>query len=41
LAHWFRNLEALMPRFPSFQRRKFGREFWWTWNPENEAQARE
>jgi transposase-like protein len=28
LAHWFRNLEALTPRFAWFQRRKFRREFW-------------
>ena len=27
LAHWFRNLEALTPRFAWFQRRKFRREF--------------
>jgi len=41
LAHWFRNLEALTPRFPWFQRRKFRREFWWIWDAENEPQARE
>lgn len=41
LAHWFRNLEALTPRFPWFQRRKFRREFWWIWDAENESQARE
>jgi len=41
LAHWFRNLEALTPRFPWGQRRKFRREFWWLWDAENEAQARE
>jgi transposase-like protein len=41
LAHWFRHLEALTPRFPWFQRRKFRREFWWIWDAENEAQARE
>ncbi|MGB8493543.1 MAG: transposase [Candidatus Acidiferrum sp.] len=41
LAHWFRNLEALTPRFPWFQRRKFRREFWWIWDAEDEAQARE
>ena len=41
LAHWFRNLEARTPRFPWFQRRKFRREFWWVWDAENEAQARE
>lgn len=41
LAHWFRNLEALTPRFPWFQRRKFRREFWWIWDAENQAQARE
>ena len=27
-AHWFRNLEALTPRFTWFERRKFRREFW-------------
>jgi len=41
LAHWFRNLEALTPRFAWFQRRKFRREFWWIWEAENEAQARD
>jgi putative transposase len=41
LAHWFRNLEALTPRFPWFERRKFRREFWWIWDAENEAQARD
>ncbi len=41
LVHWFRNLEALTPRFPWFQRRKFRREFWWIWDAENERQARE
>lgn len=41
LAHWFRHLEARTPRFPWFQRRKFRREFWWIWDAENEAQARE
>ncbi len=41
LAHWFRHLEALTPRFPWFQRRKFRREFWWIWEAENEHQARE
>lgn len=41
LAHWFRNLEALTPRFAWFQRRKFRREFWWIWDAENEAQARD
>jgi putative transposase len=41
LAHWFRNLEALTPRFAWFQRRKFRREFWWIWDAENETQARE
>lgn len=41
LAHWFRNLEALTPRFPWFQRGRFRREFWWIWEAENEAQARE
>jgi len=41
LAHWFRNLEALTPRFPWFQRRKFRREFWWIWDAEDEAQARD
>jgi len=40
LAHWFRNLEALTPRFPWFQRRKFRREFWWIWDAETEVQAR-
>jgi transposase-like protein len=40
LAHWFRNLEALTPRFPWFQRRKFRREFWWIWDAESEVQAR-
>ncbi len=41
LAHWFRNLEALTPRFAWGQRRKLRREFWWIWDAENEAQARE
>jgi transposase-like protein len=41
LAHWFRNLEALTPRLAWFQRRKFRREFWWIWDAENEAQARD
>src|SRR5258708_5578757 len=41
LAHWFRNLEALTPRFAWFQRRKFRREFWWIWDAENQAQARD
>jgi len=41
LAHWFRNLEALTPRFPWFERRKFRREFWWIWDAENQAQARD
>ena len=41
LAHWFRHLEALTPRFPWFQRRKFRREFWWIWDAENEVQARQ
>jgi putative transposase len=41
LAHWFRNLEALTPRFPWGQRRKFRREFWWIWDAENEQQARD
>ena len=41
LAHWFRNLEALTPRFPWGQRRKFRREFWWIWDAENEHQARD
>lgn len=41
LAHWFRNLEALTPRWAWFQRRKFRREFWWIWDAENEAQARD
>lgn len=41
LAHWFRNLEALTPRFAWFQRRKFRREFWWIWEAENERQARD
>ena len=40
LAHWFRHLEALTPRFPWFQRRKFRREFWWIWDAESEVQAR-
>ncbi len=40
LAHWFRNLEALTPRFVWFQRRKLRREFWWIWDAENEPQAR-
>ncbi len=40
LAHWLRNLEALTPRFPWSQRRKFRREFWWIWDAENEPQAR-
>lgn len=41
LAHWFRNLEALTPRLPWFRRRKFRREFWWIWEAESEAQARQ
>jgi putative transposase len=41
LAHWFRNLEALTPRLAWFQRRKFRREFWWIWDAENRAQARD
>ncbi len=41
LAHWFRTLEALTPRLAWFGRRKFRREFWWIWDAENEAQARE
>ena len=41
LAHWFRNREAVTPRFPWFQRRKFRREFWWIGDAENEAQARD
>src|SRR6202158_3802592 len=41
LAHWFRNLEAVTPRLAWFQRRKFRREFWWIWDAENEAQARD
>ncbi len=41
LAHWFRNLEALTPRFAWLQRGKFRREFWWIWDAENQAQARE
>lgn len=41
LAHWFRNLEALTPRLAWFERRKFRREFWWIWEAENQAQARE
>jgi transposase-like protein len=41
LAHWFRSLEALTPRLPWFQRRKFRREFWWIWDAENQAQARD
>jgi transposase-like protein len=41
LAHWFRNLEAVTPRFPWFQRKKFRREFWWIWEAENERQARD
>lgn len=41
LAHWFRNLEALTPRFTWFERRKFRREFWWIWDAENPAQARD
>jgi len=40
LAHWFRHLEALTPRFPWGQRRKLRREFWWIWDAENEHQAR-
>ncbi len=40
LAHWFRNLEALTPRFAWFQRRKFRREFWWFWEADNERQLR-
>lgn len=41
LAHWFRNLEALTPRFAWFQRHKFRREFWWIWDAENQVQARD
>jgi transposase-like protein len=41
LAHWFRNLEAVTPRLAWFERRKFRREFWWIWEAENEAQARD
>jgi putative transposase len=41
LAHWFRNLEAVTPRFTWFERRKFRREFWWIWDAENQAQARD
>jgi len=41
LVHWFRNLEALTPRWAWFQRRKFRREFWWIWEAEKETQARE
>jgi putative transposase len=41
LAHWFRNLEAVTPRLAWFQRRKFRREFWWIWDAENPAQARD
>jgi putative transposase len=41
LTHWFRNLEALTPRFTWLERRKFRREFWWIWEAENEAQARD
>ena len=40
LAHWFRNLEALTPRFAWFARKKFRREFWWIWEAETEGQAR-
>lgn len=41
LAHWFRNLEALTPRWAWFERRKFRREFWWIWEAEDQAQARD
>jgi len=41
LAHWFRNLEALTPRLAWFQRRRFRREFWWIWDAEDAAQARD
>lgn len=41
LAHWFRNLEALTPRWAWFERRKFRREFWWIWEAEDSAQARD
>jgi len=41
LAHWFRNLEALTPRFSWLQRRKLRREFWWIWDAKNETQARD
>ncbi len=41
LAHWFRNLEALTPRFSWSERRKLRREFWWIWDAENETQARD
>jgi transposase-like protein len=34
-------LEALTPRFPWFQQRKFRREFWWIWDAKNQAQARD
>lgn len=41
LVHWFRNLEALTPRLPWFQRRKLRREFWWIWEADDAAQARQ
>jgi len=41
LAHWFRNLEALTPRWAWFRRRQFRREFWWIWDAEDSAQARD
>jgi transposase-like protein len=41
LVHWFRNLEALTPPFTAGQRRKFRRDFWWIWDADDEAQARD
>ncbi len=41
LTHWFRNLEAVTPRLAWWQRRKLRREFWWIWEAEGEAQARQ
>jgi len=41
LVHWFRNLEAVTPQLRWWQRKKLRREFWWIWEAENEAQARQ
>jgi transposase-like protein len=39
LVHWFRNL--VTPRLRWGHRRKLRREFWWIWEADNEAQARQ